>query len=77
MSDQDMVKKLTELANYYARGGLSRDNPQLVNEAMEIGRTLHDRGGITEMRRIFNMIPPMQGKRTVEMQWGGIGDWQG
>ena len=77
MSDQEMVKKFIELARYYANGGLSADNPSLVNLVVEIGEELNRRGGISEMQRIFNEIPPMQGKRTVEMQWGGIGDWQG
>lgn len=77
MTDQEMVKKLVQLATYYAKGGLSEDNPTLVAEAMEIGKALDQTGGIREMRRIFNMVPPMQGKRTVEMQWDGIGDWRG
>ncbi|MBS1789336.1 MAG: hypothetical protein JST85_16545 [Acidobacteria bacterium] len=77
MTDQEMAAKLTELARYYASGGLSANNPMLVNEVMEIGRALNRRGGISEMRRIFAMVPPMQGKRTVEMQWDGIGDWRG
>ena len=77
MSDQEMVQKLIELANYYAGGGLSASNPVLVQKVEEIGRALDQRGGIDEMRRVFNMVPPMQGKRTVEMVWGGIGRWQG
>lgn len=77
MTDQEMIKKLTELATYYAHGGYSANNPTLVNEVMEIGRTLDQRGGIGEMRRVFAMVPPMQGKRTVEMQWDGIGSWRG
>ena len=77
MTDQDMAAKLIQLASYFANGGLSRDNPVLVNEIMEIGRILDRNGGIGEMRRIFKMVPPMQGKRTVEMQWDGIGDWRG
>ena len=76
MADQEMVAKLVELARYFASGGLSRNNPTLVGEVEEIGRTLDRRGGISEMRRIFNMVPPMPGKRTVEMTWGGIGDWR-
>lgn len=77
MTDREMVDKLIELARYYADGGLSSENPALVNEVMEIGRVLDRRGGITEMRRIFAKVPAMQGKRTVEMQWDGIGDWRG
>lgn len=76
-ADQEMVKKLIQLAQYFAQGGYSKDNPELVNEVMEIGRKLDNRGGISEMRRIFAMVPPMQGKRTVEMQWSGIGSWRG
>lgn len=77
MTDQEMAKKLTELAQYYASGGLSKDNPMLVDEAMQIGRQLNDRGGTSEMLRIFHMIPAMQGKRTEDMTWNGIGNWRG
>jgi len=77
MTDQEMVNTLVALAQYYAGGGRSSDNRTLVDQARDIGRTLDRRGGIKEMRRIFNMIPPMQGKRTVEMEWDGIGGWSG
>jgi hypothetical protein len=77
MTDREMVNKLVELARYYAGGGLSRDNLALVSEVMEIGKVLDGRGGITEMRRLFAKVPAMQGKRTVEMQWDGIGNWCG
>ena len=70
MTDQEMTARLIELARYYASGGLSADDPTLVAQAMEIGRSLDTRGGIGETRRIFNLIPPMQGKRTGEMAWG-------
>ena len=77
MTDQEMVQKLIELATYFTNGGLSVDNPTLVNEMMAFGRTLNDRGGISEMQRIFNMVPPMPEKRTLGMQWDGIGEWRG
>ncbi len=77
MTDREMVAKLVEVAEYFAGGGLSKDNPGLMNQVMEIGRDLNQKGGIKEMRRVFNMIPPMTGRRTVEMQWDGIGEWRG
>ena len=77
MTDQEMVNNLSELARYYANGGLSADNPSLVNLVIEIGKDLSRRGGISEMRRIFDQMPAMTGKRTVEMQWDGIGNWRG
>jgi hypothetical protein len=77
MNDSEMVQKIIELAKYYAGGGLSSDNPKQVNEVIEIGRMLDKKGGISEMRRIFNMVTQRQGKRTAEMQWDGIGDWRG
>lgn len=77
MSDIDMANKLIELAVYYAQGGLTEDNPQLVNVVMEIGKALDDRGGLPEMQRIFDLVPSIRGKRTVEMQWDGVGSWLG
>jgi hypothetical protein len=77
MNDQETVATLVDLANYYANGGLSADNSDLVNNVIEIGRALDRNGGIQEMRRVFNMVPSMRGERTVEMQWDGIGEWRG
>ena len=77
MTEQEMIDKIVALAKYYADGGLSANNPKLLNEVIEIGKTLNYQGGIKEMRRIFNMVPQIQGKRTVEMEWDGIGDWRG
>lgn len=75
--DEEMVRKLVELATYYSAGGLSRDNPELVADVRKIGADLHERGGAAEMRRVFAFVPAMPGKRTVEMEWNGIGDWRG
>jgi hypothetical protein len=75
--DAEMVRKLTNLATYYAEGGLSRDNADLVEQVRKIGRDLHERGGITEMRRVFALVPVIAGKRTLEMEWNGIGEWRG
>ena len=77
MTDDEMVAKLIDLASYYATGGTSAANPALVSRVMKIGEILNERGGLTEMRRVFDMLPPMQGKRTVEMEWDGIGSWRG
>lgn len=76
-TDQEIVNKIIELAKYYAGGGKSAGNVKLVNEVREIGRALDKKGGISEMRRIFRMVPQIQGVRTVVMQWEGIGDWRG
>jgi hypothetical protein len=75
MTDPEMVGKILQLANYYAGGGQSVGNPQLVQEVMEISRALNSHGGTTEMRRVFALIPPIPGKQTIEKDWAGIGDW--
>jgi len=77
MTDQQMVDKLVALARYYAGGGLSKDNPELQEEVIEIGKALNRRGGVEEMLRVFAMVPEIRGKRTLDMEWDQIGDWRG
>lgn len=36
MIEQEMINKIVELAKYYASGGLSTNNPKLVNEIIEM-----------------------------------------
>lgn len=76
MTDQDIDCKAGDLPRHVAHAGRPRDNPALVNEIMEIGRTFDRRGGISEMRGVFNMVPPMPGKRMVEPQWMASGRGQ-
>lgn len=76
MTDKEMVNLLTQLCNAYA----SNDHnaiAKLEPEATEIGEELDERGGISEMRRVYEMIPDIRGKRTLEMHWDGIGEWRG
>jgi HEAT repeat protein len=75
MSDQEMVSALRKLCNAYEvddRGAIAELEPL----ATAIGERLNDRGGITEMRRVFHQLEGIRGARTVEMHWGGIGDWR-
>ncbi|MGH9856399.1 MAG: HEAT repeat domain-containing protein, partial [Acidobacteriota bacterium] len=74
-ADQKMIQKLLELATHYAGGGIDREKPWLAREVQEIGRTLHTRGGIREMERVWLKMPLVEGKREVELQWNSIGDW--
>ncbi len=67
LSDQDMVAELTKLCTAYAKSDpIYRE---LEPIATSIGEQLAKRGGLSEMRRIFGMIPDMKGKRTLEMHW--------
>lgn len=75
MSDQEMVAVLRRLCAAYAS-----DDPvkrELEPIATEIGGQLDRRGGIREMRRIFDMLEGSRGARTLDMHWNGIGDWRG
>lgn len=75
LADRQMVQKLIELAAHYAGGGVDREKPWLAREVQEIGRTLYSRGGIREMERVWLKMPLVEGKRQVEAQWNGIGQW--
>lgn len=72
--DLRMVQVLVALCTAYAASNKNAISV-LEPEATRIGSDLDSIGGIREMRRIFSLIPEMRGKRTLEMHWGGIGDW--
>lgn len=75
-ADGSALSTLIALCRAYAsndEAAIARLEPM----ATRIGEDLNRRGGIEEMRRVFSKIPPMQGKRTLEMHWGGIGEWRG
>ena len=76
MSDREMVESLASPCRANA------DDAREVIDALEplataIGRRLNERGGIREMRRVFAMLDDERGTRTLDMHWGGIGDWRG
>lgn len=74
--DSEIIRTLERLCRAYA----SNDRAPIAllePKATAIGESLHTRGGISEMRSVFYLIPPQQGRRTLEMHWGGIGDWRG
>jgi hypothetical protein len=75
-ADRDMLQILILLCEAYARNDAERIN-RLEPKATRIGEALDRRGGIEEMRRVFALIPAQPGKRTLEMHWGGIGEWRG
>ncbi len=74
-TEPEMLQVLSGLCDAYAandQAAISR----LVLEATAIGETLNRRGGLNEMRRIFAKLGDRPGSRTLEMHWGGIGDWR-
>jgi hypothetical protein len=71
-----MLRVLSDLCDAYAandRAAIVRLEPQ----ATAIGEALDERGGYHEMLRVFEKLGDRRGSRTLEMHWGGIGDWQG
>jgi len=76
MTDREILDILVALCHAYAandEAAITKLEPQ----ATKIGEDLHRRGGIQEMRRVYSLVPSMQGKRTLEMHWDGIGEWRG
>lgn len=76
MGDAEMTDALGRLCAAYT----ANDKPtieQLEPLATDIGEELDRRGGIAEMRRVFALLHGREGARTLEMHWGGIGDWLG
>lgn len=75
MSEQEMFSVLKKLCKAYTENDPVYNELELI--ATEIGEQLNKYGGIKEMRRIFDQLGGIPGARTLEMHWGGIGDWRG
>lgn len=75
-TDDQMLKTLRRLCNAYAQDDAAAIS-KLEPLATKIGEDLNIVGGIEEMRRIWNKLGNMRGARTLDMHWGGIGDWRG
>jgi len=76
-NDEEMINHLIELCKAYTSGGNEKEIERLEHYATEIGEELNRRGGIEEMRQIFNRLPNEGGLRILDIHWGGIGDWRG
>jgi hypothetical protein len=76
MSDSEMLDVLRRLCNAYAADDMRAIN-QLEPQATQIGEELNQHGGLQEMQRVFGLVGNVRGARTLEMHWGGIGDWRG
>jgi hypothetical protein len=76
LDDRATVQKLRTLCTAYAANDLTASK-RLEPEATKIGQMLHARGGLVEMRRIFQELHGCPGSRTLEMHWDGIGEWRG
>lgn len=74
LGDPEMVESLTRLCEAY-RSNDQRQIDALEPIASQIGEMLDATGGLQEMRRVYDRVPDQQGKRTLAMHWGGIGDW--
>lgn len=76
MSDTQMADVLSRLCNAYTANDRI-EIARLEPIASQVGQELHRRGGIEEMRRMWNRLGNMRGSRTLDMHWDGIGDWRG
>lgn len=75
MNDHDMLSVLNKLCIAYTQN--DPNYKELEPLATTIGEQLNERGGLDEMRRMFAQLQNMRGARTLEMHWGGIGEWRG
>lgn len=76
MTYQEMLTILQKLCEAYT----TNDRTEIENLeplATDIGKELNRRGGLEEMVRVFKELNSIRGSRTLEMLWGGIGNWQG
>lgn len=76
MTYQEILTILQKLCEAY----VTNDRTEIENLeplATDIGKELNRRGRLEEMVRVFKQLNSIRGSRTLEMLWGGIGDWQG
>jgi len=76
MSETQMVATLRQLCDAYSRNNNS-EIARLEPIATDIGQRLDTRGGIDEMRRVWERLRNVPGSRTLDMHWDGIGEWRG
>ncbi len=76
MTDQEMLEELKKLCDAYTINDTA-EIARLEPIATQIGKELDARGGIEEMRRMWYQLGNRRGSRTLDMHWGGIGEWQG
>jgi hypothetical protein len=74
--DQEMLDVLRSLCEAYAANDTA-EIARLEPLATQIGEELNRRGSLREMQRVFELLGGRRGSRTLEMHWGGIGDWRG
>ena len=73
-------KKAISVLNRLCIAYASSNNAQMAKlepQAKRIGEEANKRGGMVEMRRLFNKLKDSPGKRNLEFFWGGIGHWRG
>lgn len=75
MTEDEMLQYLMALGVSYAANDAGYREKEVV--AKMIGQRLHEEGGIRRMREIFAKLGAYPGSRTLEILWGGVGDWQG
>jgi HEAT repeat protein len=74
--DQQDVDILVQLCDAYATND-TKEIARLEPLVRQIGEKLNGRGGLVEMQRVFALLGGRRGSRTLEMHWGGIGEWRG
>jgi len=76
MSERVMIHHLQRLCRAYANDDTS-EIERMEPMATHIGIELNRRGGLQAMLRVHAALGGMLGARTLEMHWGGIGEWRG
>jgi HEAT repeat protein len=74
--EEQALSVLRRLCDAYATNDKAKI-AKLEPLARQIGEEADWRGGLKEMRRLFEKLGGRRGSRTLEMHWGGIGDWRG
>jgi hypothetical protein len=76
--------KMADTANrvslrQYCEACSGNDIPNLMRLeqlARKIGNELHRKGGLAEMRRVFDLLGTMPNRRRLEVLWDGTGGWR-
>ena len=77
MTDEDKLAALLQFCNAYGTEDFTNFDVATMDRVVySIGQVLNDRGGIVEMRSLFDQLGDVSGIRSLDLHWDGIGEWR-
>ena len=76
MSDDEKLTALRQFCHAYGTEDFTNFDVVTMDKVVHsIGQILNERGGVEEMRRLFDQLGSVAGIRSLDLRWDGIGEW--